>query len=89
MTPYARWLPPYPELPDELPIVIGITAYGYCEALPSARRDGSRRAPASPRTFDLRADPSRPPVTQTIPFERLIGLIRLLTQKPCPAETWL
>lgn len=30
---YARWLHLYPELPDELPIVVGITAYGHCNGL--------------------------------------------------------
>ena len=30
---YNRWLPRFPELPDELPIVIGITAYGRCIGL--------------------------------------------------------
>ena len=30
---YQRLLPLYPGLPDELPIVIGITAYGHCMGL--------------------------------------------------------
>ena len=30
---YQRLLPLYPGLPDELPIVIGITAYGHCKAV--------------------------------------------------------
>ena len=33
---YNRWLPRFPELPDELPIVIGITAYGRCIGLTRA-----------------------------------------------------
>jgi hypothetical protein len=30
---YQHLLPLYPGLPDELPIVIGITAYGHCKAI--------------------------------------------------------
>jgi hypothetical protein len=30
---YQSWLPLFPELPDALPIVIGITAYGHCVGL--------------------------------------------------------
>lgn len=39
---YTRWRPLFPELPDELPIVIGITAYGHCVAL---TRTGWQRGP--------------------------------------------
>lgn len=30
---YQRFLPLYPGLPDELPIVVGLTAYGHCKAI--------------------------------------------------------
>jgi hypothetical protein len=33
---YARWLPLFPELPESLPIVMGITAYGKCIGLTRA-----------------------------------------------------
>ena len=33
---YTRWLPLFPELPETLPIVIGITAYGRCLGLTRA-----------------------------------------------------
>jgi len=39
---YARLLPLYPGLPDSLPIVIGITAYGHCLGL---TRDGWQHGP--------------------------------------------
>jgi hypothetical protein len=34
---YIRWHPLYPELPEQLPITIGITAYGACLGLTRTR----------------------------------------------------
>lgn len=45
---YARWRAElFPELPEQLPIVIGITAYGACIGLTRYRQDGARISIAS------------------------------------------
>ncbi len=45
---YTRWRAElFPELPEQLPIVIGITAYGACMGLTRYRADGARISIAS------------------------------------------
>ena len=53
---YNRWLPRFPELPDELPIVIGITAYGSASGYP---RWLAARAAHHDRVEPLQGRPAR------------------------------